>query len=121
MFNTLLHAAAMRIAGSQQPQNRPRGLRRRAGSRHKGVLRITCTAFAPSAIGVLQGTQPFARAQNVGLAIALARGFKTAQSQERTVNVVNASTPGPTAIVFLRAPEIFHACLLYTSPSPRDR
>src|ERR1035438_727001 len=65
VFDAVLHAEAGGIAAGDQPQNGPGGLRRRAGPGGEDVVDVALAAFTPAAVGVLNGAQPLAGAQDV--------------------------------------------------------
>ena len=73
------------------------------GAGDERVLVVAGAAFAPAAVGVLNGPQPFAGAQNVSFAIAFARGLQAAQRQERAVDVIDAPASVPASVGFLSA------------------
>src|ERR1035441_1929393 len=82
-FDAVTHAEASGVAPGNEAQNRPGGLRGGAGGGDECPIVVTGAAFAPPAVGVLYAAQPFARAQDVRLAIALARGRQPAQREAR--------------------------------------
>ncbi len=103
-LDALQQTAGSGVAAGQQPQHAPRGLRWRTRRGRKRVIVVAGAAFAPSAVGVLNGTDPFACAKNMRLAIAFAGRFKSAKSQERPVNVIHAPAAIPASVRFLRFP-----------------
>src|ERR1035438_9036158 len=73
VFDAVLHAEAGGIAAGDQPPNGPGGLRKRGGPGGEDVVDVALAAFPPASVGVLNGAQPFAGAQDVRLAIVLTR------------------------------------------------
>src|ERR1035437_7375694 len=98
ILDAVLYAEAGRVAARDQPQNGPSGLRRRAGPGGEDALVVALAAFAPSAVGVLDGAQPLAGAQDVRFAIVLPRRRESAQGEAGAVNVGHAPTAVPTAV-----------------------
>src|ERR1039457_2302624 len=96
VFDTMPDAEAGRIAAGDEPQNGPSGLRRRAGPGCEAVLVVALAAFAPTAVGVLDGAQPLASAQDVRLAIVLAGRGESAQREAGAVDVGHAPAAVPT-------------------------
>src|SRR5438477_3028110 len=62
ILGAFVYATAGGIATRDQPQNRPGRLRRRAVGWNERLMIVAGAAFTPSAVGVLDGPQPFARA-----------------------------------------------------------
>src|SRR3974390_526156 len=87
VFDAVLHAETRRVAAGDQAQNGPSGLGGRAGSGGEDALVVTLAAFAPAAVGVLNGAQPLAGAQDVRFAIVLAGGGESAQGKAGSVDI----------------------------------
>src|ERR1039458_61743 len=109
VFDAVLDAEAGRIAARDQPQNSPGGLRRRAGPGGENAPLVALAAFAPAAVGVLNGAQPLASAQNVRLAIVLARRGESTEREAGAVDVGHAPAAVPTAVGLLVLHQPVHA------------
>src|SRR5450631_2606671 len=101
VFDAVLDAEAVRIAACDQSQNSPSGLRRRAGPGGKNAPLVALAAFAPTAVGILNGAQPLAGAQDVRLAIVLARRGESTEREAGAVNVGHAPAAVPTTVGLL--------------------
>src|SRR5579863_2287019 len=106
-FDAVIHAAGGGVAAGQQSQDAPSGLRRSAGSRRKSLVVVAGAAFAPASVGVLNGAEPFAGANNVPFAIAFPGGAQPSQGQEGAIHVIHAPTPVPASVDFLSTLEVF--------------
>src|ERR1017187_9199683 len=101
VFDAVPHAEAGGIAAGDQAQDGPGGLRRRAGPGGEDAVDVALAAFAPAAVGVLNGAQPLATAQDMRFAIVLAGRGEPAQREAGAVNVGHAPAAVPTAVGFL--------------------
>src|ERR1039457_2202491 len=97
VFDAVLDARAGGVASGDQTQNRPRGLRRRARAGREDAVIVAGAAFAPTAIRVLDGTQPLAGAQDVRFAVALPRRRQAPQRETCAVDVRHAPTAVPAS------------------------
>ena len=70
---------------------------------------VTGAAFAPAAIGVLNGAQPLAGPQHVSFAIALAGRPQAAQREEGSVDIIDAPASVPASVRLLRAHQVIDA------------
>src|SRR5690349_18901769 len=93
ILDALVEAAAGGVASRDQAQDRPGSLRGRAVIRCESIVVVAGAALAPAAVGVLNRPQPFARAENISLAITFAGGLRTPQREIRAVDVVDAPAP----------------------------
>ena len=91
----------MGVASGDQAQNGPRALRRRARAGRVDAVIVAGAAFAPTAVRVLDGTQPLAAAQDVGFAVALARRRQAPQRETSAIDVRHAPTAVPASIGLL--------------------
>src|SRR5438876_7110524 len=95
IFDAVLQATAGRVSAGNQAENGPGGLRRGAARRSEGVVVVAGAAFAPAAIGILNGAQPFTGAQHVRFPIALTGRAQAAQGKTGAVNIGHAPAPVP--------------------------
>ena len=82
-LDAMMHAAAIGIASGNQPQDGPCRLRRSAGGRREDAMIVAGAGLAPSAVCVLDGSEPFARPQNMRFAIAFPGRLQTPQGDLR--------------------------------------
>src|SRR5262249_22171380 len=105
--NAATHAAARVIAGSEQSHQRRGSLGCRAGaSAFARWIVIAAAAFAPSAVGILNGTDPLAGLDDAGFSGIYSGGAKSSQGEARPVDVVDAPASHPTAVWFLNVSQI---------------
>src|SRR5690242_5778152 len=109
ILDPMVQAAAGGVAPGEQTGDGPRGLGWRALSRRESAVVITGAAFAPATVGVLDGTQPFAGAQHMRLAVVLARGAQAAQRETSPVDVSHAPPAIPAAVRLLCAHQVIDA------------
>ena len=69
--------------------------------RRERVVVVAGAAFAPAAIGVLVGAEPFERALNLRFAIVHAGRLQAAQGEERAVKVIDAPAAIPASVRLL--------------------
>src|SRR5579863_1894869 len=106
VFDAMHDARARRVAARHQSHQRPGGLGRRAFGWGIDVIVVTGAAFAPSAIGILNGTQPLVGALDVWLVIVLIHRAQAAQGETGTVDVSDAPAAIPASIRQLRPDQI---------------
>ena len=100
------------LAGGSPPAISPASPRRSAtacSARCEGAAVVAGAAFAPAAVGVLDGAQPFAGAQDVRFAVAFAGRRQAAQRETGAVDVIHAPAAVPASVRFLVLHQIFHA------------
>ncbi len=98
------------IAAGTNAHQRPGRLRRGAFAFafHLWIV-VRRAGFAPAAVIVLTTLQPVAAAQNPVLRHVLADGAQAAQHLPCAINIIDAPTPVPGAVVFLRFDQICEA------------
>src|SRR5260370_16409363 len=109
VFHAFVHALTGAVAAGEQAQHGPGGLRRVAFSGRKHAIVVAGAAFAPSAVGVLNGAQPLSGAQHVDFTIVFTGGAQSAQRETGPVNIGHAPAPVPASIGLLRAHPIIDA------------
>src|ERR1039457_748721 len=109
IFDAVAHAQAVGVAAGNQAHDGPGGLRRCARRGGEGAVVVAGTAFAPAAVGILDGAEPLAGAENVRLAIALARCGQASQRETGAVDVRHAPTAVPASVGLLVPDQPIHA------------
>src|ERR1035438_8032918 len=109
VFDAVLYAQTVVVSAGNETHQGPGGLGRSALGRGKGAVVITGAAFAPTAIGVLDGAQPLAAAQNVGFAIAFPGGCQPPQGEAGAVDVGHAPPSVPASVGLLMTNQPIHS------------
>ena len=102
---------AGRVAAGQQAQNGPGGLRGVLAAAVNVSVVVAGAAFAPAAVGVLDGAEPFAGAQDAASRSLYAGGAQAAQREEGAVDVVDAPAAVPAAVRLLGPQQVLDAAL----------